>query len=200
MLKIGEAIQRWRREAGPRYQLLLISSAGLAAAVLAARFLFMPVFARIGAQRATLRDLTVKAEDAAGLIAQQPAHERALAQAEQRGRGLDSRVRGQSIARILDALGQQAREHHLELTVVQDAMPSEAAHLVRFGPDLVLREVPLRLQLQGRYRQVGEFLGALREAPFLAIVKQADIARPAEGTGSLKTELALAVYIAEQPS
>ena len=180
----------------PRYRLLLLGTGGVLLGVLAVRFLFLPVVAVIGERRASLQALAVKAADASILVAQRSTHEQALRQAEQRCAVLDAQVRNQSVARILDALGQRAKAHRLELSVVQEHAAQELPRTVALGPELTVREVPLRVQLRGRYRQVAEFLGSLREAPFLATVQELTMTHPDE-TAQLKTDLLLAVYLAE---
>ena len=181
-------------------QLMAAMAGGLLAVVLAVRFLYIPVLARLASQRVTLEVLQGKTTEAQALIAQRSAQEESLKRAQAQSQRLESQVRSQSIARILDRLSQQAKAHQLELTIVQEPVLEGTGGVVRFGPGLSLQEVPLRLQLQGRFRQVGEFLSGLRDAPFLAAVKQADIAKPSEPSGSiLTTEILLAVYLPEQP-
>lgn len=176
-----------------------MAGGGLVAAVLAVRFLYMPALDRLNSQRTRLEALQMKTADAEALMSQRAAHEEALKRAQSQSLGLEQRVH-HSTARILDRLSQQAKSHQLELTVVQEPVLDGAAQALRFGPGLTLQEVPLRLHLYGRFRQVGEFLGGLREAPFLAAVKQVDMVKPAEQTGSLTTEVMIGVYLAEQPS
>ena len=182
----------------PRQYQIALTASGLAAALVTIRFLLVPAISAIGRQQATLRELRAKAADAAVLIPQQAQLEERRQHAQQRRDVLEARVRDQSVARILDTLGQEAKAHHLELSVVQEAVLADAGRVVQFGPDLIVREVPLRLQLRGRYRQVGEFLGALRAAPFLAAVRQAEIAKSTEPSGPLITESQLVVYLADR--
>ena len=182
----------------PRQQQIALNVIrGVAVALVAVRVLAQPAVAYIGWQRAALGELRAKAAEAATLVPQRAAHEDALQRAQDRSQSLEARVRDQSVARILETLSHEAKAHYLELTVVQESAP-DAERVVRFGPHLALREVPLRLHLRGRYRQVGEFLGALRAAPFLAAVREAEIVKSAEQFGQLTTDLQLVVYLADK--
>ena len=186
---------------GFREQLMLGATAAAATLLLAVRFLYLPVIGRIGEQRAMIRDLVVKTADAQALAAQRPTTEAALRDAQQRYRTLEDQVgSGQSVGKILELLGAQAKAHRLELTVVQQAPDELQARVVTLGPELTLREVPLTLQVSGRYRQIGEFLGGLQEAPFLSSVRTLTMAKAQAESPTLRAELVLAVYLAERSS
>ena len=181
----------------PRQQQIALSVGGVVVALVAMRLLAQPAVAYIGRQRAALGELRAKAAEAAMLVPQRAALEGGLQRAQDRSQSLEARVRDQSVATILEALSREAKAHYLELTVVQESAP-DVERVVRFGPHLALREVPLRVHLRGRYRQVGEFLGALRAAPFLAAVREAEIVKSVEQFGQLTADLQLVVYLADK--
>ena len=185
---------------GLRAQLMLGVTGAAVILVLAIRFLYLPALGRIGERRTTIQGLKVKMADAQALAAQRPAYEAALQDAEQRYQALEHRVgNGQSVGKILELLGAQAKTHRLELTVVQPAPDQlQAARAVTLGPELTLREVPLTLQVSGRFRQIGEFLGGLQEAPFLSSVRTLTMAKPQAESSLLRAELVLTVYVAER--
>ena len=182
------------------YQVALAVTLSLVAGLWAVRYLYLPVIARIGAQRAQLQDLTVKVGDAQALAEALPKQEAALRESQSRYRALESRVGGeQSVARILDGLGKWAKDHRLEVVAVQPRANDAEPFLVLAGPGLLLRAVPLSLKLKGRYRQLGEFLGELPEAPFLATVRRLTVRQPQSDSAQLEADLVLAVYLQERP-
>ena len=165
------------------------------------RFVYLPIMAKMGEQRAMLRDLQVKHADAQGLAAQLSAQEAAVQQARERSRALERRIdAGQSMARILETLKLQAEQHELELTAVKPRAEEHHRQLLSVGPELTLRETPLTLQLTGSYQQLGEFLGGLANAPFRAFTRTLTVTKPEAGSAKLRADLVLAVYLAERPS
>ncbi len=180
-----------------QHQLVLAIAGGLTGAVLVARFLYIPLWGQLAQQQAVLKSLRVKIADARFFMERLPIEEAALKDAEARRQALEHRIgHGQSLARILEQLGQQARAHHLELGSVQPRAGERDDHSVTLGPELTLREVPLTLEVTGRYRQIGEFLGELPEAPYVAAVKTLHMSRPAPESPKLKADIVLAVYVA----
>lgn len=178
---------------------LLGVTGALLALVLVVRFLYLPVIARIGERRATLTDFRVKIADAQGLAQQLPDQEKMLQRARERSSTLESRIaEGQSVARILELLSARAKDHRLELVAVQPRAEHNEPRILILGPEVTLREIPLNLRLTGRYRQVGEFLGELPTAPFLASVHTLVLTKPQADTTQLTADLALAVYLAER--
>lgn len=182
----------------PRQQLLLGGTAALVALVLMV-FVYLPVVARIGERRVRLTDLRVKTADAHLLAARLPEEERALAETQARSRAFERRVvEGQSVARILETLGQQAKDRRLELIAVQPREEDQnEPRTLTLGPELTFQEVPLRLQLTGRYRQIGEFLGGLSHAPFMSSVRELRMRKPEVDSATLQADLLLVVYLAE---
>ena len=182
-----------------RSKLLLGVTGGLLVLVWVVRFLYLPVFANIGEQRAKLQDLNVKIADAQVLTQQFPAQQAALAQAREAYKALFARVGdGQSVARILEELSQEAKTHRLELSTVQPRSNEEDQGVLTVGPDLALREVPLTLQLKGRYQQVGEFLGRFPNAPFIASVRKFRMTKPQAESAQLEASLDLVMYLVER--
>lgn len=165
------------------------------------RFFYYPVLARMMQQRAKIQELRIKTAEARTLAAQRPAQEAEFQRVQERYRALEQHIgTGQSIARILEALSDDAKRHRLALTAVQPRMESRGPRLLRLGPETVLREVPLSLQLTGRYRQIAEFLGGLNEAPFVGVVRTVTMTKAQSEGLSLKADVELAVYLEERPS
>lgn len=184
-----------------RSKLFLGVTGGLLALVWIVRFLYLPVLSRLGAARAALRDLTVKIGDAQGLTQQLPAQRAALEQARGAYKAMYGRVGdGQSVARILEELSEEAKGQRLELVAVQPRSSEEEQGVLVVGPDLALREVALTLQLKGRYQQMGEFLSRFPEAPFLASVRTLRMRKPQADSAQLEAELDLVVYLVDRPA
>ena len=182
-----------------RQKLLLGVTGGLVALMWLFRYLYLPAIASIEARRATLQDLKVKIADAQVLAAQLPDYQAALRDAQERYRVLESRLgAGQSVARVLEALSAEAKDHRLELAAVKPRTDERERRVFALSPEMLLTEVPLTLQLTGRYRQLGEFLGGLRDEPFVASVQELKITKPEAGHAQLQADLVLAVYLAER--
>ena len=185
----------------PRYQLLVGITGGLVLAVWAIRFLYLPLLGRIAEHRVRLRDLAVKIEDARVLTAQLPQQQAALQQAGATFQSAYGRVGdGQSVARILESLSLQAKGYQLGLTAAQPRTADDQSVPIIMGPELALREVPLTLQLKGRYQQMGEFLGWISDGPFVASVRRVSIRKPQADSVQLEADLVIAAYLAERPS
>ena len=183
---------------GTKYKALAGLTGVLVVLVLAARFLYVPAMARVNRHRAALQDLKVKIADAHVLTEQLPQQQSALEDAQQRHRMMFGRVGdGQSVARILEQLSALAKSEHVELATVQPRADEEP-RLVAMTPDLTMREIPLRLQLKGRYQQIGNFLGHLPTAPFIASVRQCSMTKPQGETAQLEAELVIGVYVADR--
>ena len=183
-----------------KLQWLLGLSVGLVVLVAAVRWLYLPAVAHLREQRAVLNDLRVKIADARVLAEQLSQQQAALTAAREDYQALRGRVGDrQSVARVLEALGQQAGRHHLELATVQPPRADgEEPLLVTIGSELTLRAVPLRVQLKGRYQEIGEFLGEFPGAPFLATVNSLSITKPHADALQLEAELTLGVYLMER--
>ena len=157
------------------------------------------LIAQIGQRRDALKALRAKVAEARLRSAQLPIEEVALARAQERYHDVALRLEGGgSMARILELLHQQAKAHRVELVAVQPRTQERQARPVILGPDVTLREVPLTLNVSGRYRHIGEFLGELASAPYLASVRTLHLAK-SEGEGlRLSADLVLAVYLADR--
>ena len=177
---------------------LLPIAAGAVAVVLLIRLVYLPLGALLGARRAALQDLMVRIADTRMLASHIPQQEKALQDAEKRFQALKSRIgQGQSVARILDVLSQQAQDRRIELVAVQGRQDNNQARVLTWG-GVTLREVPLTLQLTGRYRQLAEFLGMLSDAPFVTAVRTLKFTRPQADSPKLQADLVLGVYLAER--
>ena len=182
---------------GAKYKALAGLTGALVVLVLAARFLYVPAMARVSRNRAALQDLKVKITDAHVLTEQLPQQQSALEDAQQRHRTMFGRVGdGQSVARILEQLSALAKSQRVELATIQPRADEEP-RLVAMTPGLTMREIPLRLQLKGRYQQVGDFLGRLPTAPFIASVRQCAMKKPDTESAQLEAELVIGVYVVD---
>ena len=141
----------------------------------------------------------MKIADAQVLIEQLPTQEKALQLTRERYGTLENRIgAGQSVARILEMLSQQAKERRLELVAVQPRAQKSEQHMLSLGPEMTLRETPLSIQLTGRYRSLGEFLGALTHASFVASVQKVTVTKSETTSEQLRAEVLLTMYLSEQ--
>ena len=192
---------RMKIQLAGRQKLLLGFAAGGLGLVLLIRFVDVPLIAGIRERRATLKALQVKSADAQALVVELPTQEQALERTREQFDVLERRVKTEeSMARVLETLSQQAKDHRLELVAVQGRAQEGEQRVVSLSPELTLHEAPLTIQLTGRYRALGEFLAALAQMPFLASVQTLKVTR-LEATGvQLHAEVVLAVYLGEQRS
>lgn len=181
------------------YVYLLGGTGALCVLLLLLRLGYLPVISRIGERRAALQELRVKMVDVQRVRVDLPKQEAALRRAEERYRTLEKRLgHGQSVARILEELNELAKHKRVQLVATQSSLDEREGDLVTLGPDMILREVPLTVQLTGRYRQMAEFLGALNGAPFIASVQRLHMTKAQRDGYALQADLALAVYLAER--
>lgn len=184
----------------PRSQYLLAGTGALVALVLAVRFLYMPVLARIGERRSMLNDLRVKMADVRTLVDLRPQHEVALQESQARYQAFaQTRLGGgPSLARILEALNQEARDHRVQVTASQPHAEEGGSRLLPLWRDLTMREVLLTVEVAGRYRHISEWLGDLSRVPFMTSVKRLQLTKPQADSSKLRADLTLAVYLAER--
>ena len=168
---------------------------------LVVRVLYVPIIGLIRSQHVALQDLRRKVADAHLLIDQLPKQEAEFAKAQSRSQELQMwRSSRESLARIMEALDGEAKHRRLECSIVQPRVDESEPRLLSLGTDKTLREVPLHVTLSGRYSQIGEFLGALANMPFLASVKTVTVTKSEAGSSRLQADLILAVYLAQAPS
>ena len=178
---------------------LLAATGVLGVLLVAVRFLYLPVVAQIRERRVALEELRVKMADVQQVTEELPNQEAAVRKAQERYRLLHDRLgNDQSVARILEGLDGLAKSKKLQLVATQSSAEETDERLVTLGPEIVLREIPLTVQLTGRYRQVAEFLGELEEAPFVASVRRLSMAKLAGEGARLQADLILAVYLADR--
>jgi Tfp pilus assembly protein PilO len=183
----------------PRHTLILGVTGGLVALLWAVRFLYLPLTAKIEERRTLLHGLEVKLADAKALAEQLPQEEEALRAARARSQAMERRIgQGQSVARILEALGGEVTSQRLELVSLQAREEGTQPVTVVVDPSLTLQAVPLSLKLGGRYQQIGAFLNALSEAPFAATVQRLTMARPSAESPMLRADVELIVYLARE--
>jgi len=175
---------------------LVVSGLVLAGAL---SFVLLPVGARMGERRAFLRQLRAKIADARTLAGRLPQEQAALAESQQRHRSfVERRIdRGQSLARVLETLSAQAQDRRLELVSMQPETNADggASTSIDIGPDMSLQQTLLTLELTGRYRSIGEFLGWLKQAPFVASVHELTLNKPETKSFRVHAEVVLAVYL-----
>ena len=156
----------------PRH-VLVIGAAGVALLIGASvRFVEVPLSHRIGRAWSTLHEVRAQATAAREL-------ERRLAEQQARLQETQAALAAiklhvgnvQGMAKALETLRQHAVSHHVELTVTQQPAEEETGALT-LAPDLVLHDVPLTLHVEGRYRDIGAFLGALTSLPFVSTVRE----------------------------
>jgi len=100
----------------------------------------------------------------------------------------------QGMAKALETLRQHAVSHHLDLTVTQQLAEEEAGALT-LAPDVALHDVPLTLHLEGRYRDIGAFLGGLTSLPFVSTVREWQIQPSATHPARLEGTVHLVLYL-----
>ncbi len=186
MARAGEWMTEWRPNA-----------VGVVAVLVAG--LLVPVGLYVARQHAAWVRITRDLAQAQHLNEQLSVEQAKMTDATQRYQRVEQRIGGgQSMARILEALGGQAKAAHVELVAVQPrAADTQHPRLVHLAPSVTLREVPVTVQLSGRYRQLGEFLGALPDAPFISSTRSLTVTRASGDSPSLRAQLELVVYLPE---
>ena len=169
--------------------------------VLLVRWVYLPVIGQIRERRVAVQDLRVKIADAKELLPKLPAQEAAFQQAKQRFETLQIRLgNAQALANILDTLRTQAERLHLEFSATQLPYEEEAQGVIRLGAGLALREVPVTLTLIGRYRNLGELLGSLAEAPVVGAIDTLSVGSKPEFQPRLEANVSLKMWLAGNPS
>jgi Tfp pilus assembly protein PilO len=187
----------WQR-VGERERLVGMSLLLLLGLALIVKLAYVPWTGRLSQRRVRLAELRAQAAVAESVISRLGEEQRALDEARRRSQALERRVSAQlSLPRILDALGAQAQDQQVTLGVLQPREHEQADEPVSLAPGLRLRQRALTLELEGTYRHIGEFLGRLSSAPFLASVRSVAITRPEEAGMPLQATVALAVYLPE---
>jgi Tfp pilus assembly protein PilO len=171
----------------------------LALTLIAVRLLLLPVVERIGMQRDAARQLRRSIEEAQMVSLELAARRDAFRRATDRMAEIESRIgKGQALARVLDTLRSQATRCHVMMSATQLAENQDQtlAPPIPLAAELRLQEVPVSVTLAGRYRQLGEFLAALTDAPFLSEVRSLTIKRKADRGSQLEAQMELVVYLA----
>ena len=144
---------------------------------------------QLAAQRAQV-------QEADALITHRAAYQ---ADRETQARAVEADVRlgsSRSLADALQTLSGLAATHQLSL-VVQQPPTTRAEIRWRLAQARTFREAPLALELTGRYRNIGAFLGSLSEVPFLNAVRRLVInpTASADPAGTLRATVDLSVFI-----
>ena len=185
--------------AGDRQLKDIASLAAVAVGLLLAALLtIVPLGRHLARQWSVRSQLLARLGEAKALEARTAAARASLEATGARREALERRLgRGQSVAKVLEVLGQEAKSHKLELVATQPKQDADSPRRVRITSDLIAQAVPVTVQISGRYRQLGEFLGILREAPFLASIQQVSITEPNQETGRLRADLELTLYLTD---
>ena len=173
-----------------------------AAGVIAAAWLLLwgPLYQASRRESARLAELNAMIEEAHQLTSQAAAHQAAFSEAQAAFQNVYSRIGGQqTVPRILEALGHQAKQHRLKLVAIQPD-DDDTPDLYAVDDRVTVRAVPIRLHLKGRYQQLGQFLGDLSAAPFLASVEGVSVSRPGLDSPELEADLMVSVYLTEGAS
>ena len=187
-----------KRSLSGRQKLLLGAAGAVVGLAVIVRGLLPPLMGRIASQRAALRELRANVEVASSLVRDMPSAQESMERTQERYRMVEERLGpGQSLARVLEALSQQAKRHRLELVAVQAPNDERTLPRIPLDPETRLREVPLDLTITGRYRPIGEFLGGLVQAPFLSSVRSLRLTKSETGGQELHAKLVLGVYLAD---
>lgn len=172
--------------------------AKMASAAVGALSLVAVLSVGISARWAQLTQVNQQLAQAHTIIDSLPTHQAALADQQAHYEQLLDRVGlRQSLAQALQHLSRRAEGVNLPLTVVQ---PQAEEELSRWsvGHELTVREIPLTLELTGRFRQVGAFLEALTDAPLLYSLRKLTMARSDAGASTITAHVALSVYLAQR--
>lgn len=171
----------------------------LALSLIAVRWLLVPIVDRIGMQRAAMQELRRSIEEARMVSLELAARRDAFRRATDRVAEIEARIgKGQALARVLDTLRTEAGRCHVVMSATQlaEGQGQTLAPPIPLAPELRLQEVPVSVTLTGRYRQLGEFLAALTDAPFLSEVRSLSIKRKADRASQLEAQMKLIVYLA----
>jgi Tfp pilus assembly protein PilO len=183
---VAKVPQPWRRHV----QLTMLG--GMVAVVAAAAVI--PPWRFVQGRRQAWIEARAQILNAKALEARNPSAE-AREALQRRYDELAARVgAGQSIARIVELLGDQARAESLEVVVQQAKDQQDEEQPAAWPGALSVAPMPLTLQLTGRYRALGEFVGWLAEAPFVATVDSIRMDKLDPGSPRLKVELRVVVY------
>lgn len=173
---------------------LWIRAGGLVAgAVIALGVAGIPLLGWTSRQYALLHDVRTRLAQAQEFQRSEASRAQALAQARREVEALQLHVsRGQGMASILDSLRADAERWHLQMNAAQSA--DHPPHTVQWGPHLSLQAMPITLTLVGRYRAIGEFLGGLSRAPFVAEVEHVFMKRHPDRYPQLEANVTVLIY------
>jgi len=180
-----------------KYFLTLCLVGGCIGLVAMTVFVYVPLIEEIGQQKEMLQEITVKIANAKILNERLPKAEEKLQQAQERYRHIQRLIgKKASMARVLETLNVSAQEHHLELVAIQPRTNGEQP-VIQFGSNLIARQIPIHLQLTGRFRSIAEFLGTLPDAPFLAFLNELTMRKTQGGGNEIESEMSLIVLLGE---
>ena len=176
-------------------------AAAIGMLLLAIPTVFAPTMRRMSLERVTLKELCARIDNAQKLAINRQSEQQTLQAAQERHQALEKRIgEGQSVARVLETLTRQAKDWRLELTAVQPRADVGLQQTTAIGPDIRLRQVPLMLEVTGRYRQLGEFLDDLAQGPYLVSVRKLTIVEQERAEGHLKANIVLVLFLSARSS
>ncbi|MBI4323227.1 MAG: type 4a pilus biogenesis protein PilO [Candidatus Omnitrophica bacterium] len=180
----------------PWHRLLLGLVAAAALLVLLVRWVYLPVVGRLRDRAAAIHELRVKLADAQGVLPRLPAQDAAFQETRARFDAFQARLgTDEALASILDTLRREAERWHLEFRASQLPTEDAAERAMRLGPALALRPVPVALNLAGRYRSLGEFLGSLERLPAVVAIETLSVSHKPDLHPRLEATVRLAVYL-----
>lgn len=192
--KMPASLKNVKLQLGDGQRLLLALTACAVVAVLAVRFLYLPVWGTITDRQTTLRDLRVKLSDSDVLIGKLAAYESAREKVSRRHSVFLEWSGGhEAMPRILESLSHLAAEQELELTTIQPPSTDQVEPLF-LASGVALQETPLHLTLHGKYRLIGQFLESLAEQPFISVVRSLTIIQPDTASMELQADMELGVF------
>ena len=180
----------------PRHRVVLGLAGAAALLALLVRWVYLPVVGRIRDRAAAIRELQVKLADVKDILPRLPAQDAAFQEASARFSAFQARLgTDEALARMLDTLRREAEHWHMEFRASQLSHEDVAKRAISLGPTLVLRPVPVTLNLVGRYRSLGEFLGSLERLPAVVTIETLSVSHTPELHPRLEATVQLAVYL-----
>ena len=189
---MNDAVRRVFQRAGGAFSVPVMAAIAAAIVVCGASGWLAWSSWQISQQLAVQR---AQAQEADALLTHRAAYQADL---ETQARAVEADARlgsSRSLADALQTLSGLAATHRLSL-VVQQPPTTRTDIRWRLAQARTFREAPLALELTGRYRNIGAFLGSLSAIPFLNTVRRLVMdPAAAEPAGTLRATIDLSVFI-----